>query len=182
MLLIKVKKYDNMIIEVLNFFYRIHFCISLWTYLYVYAILIKFHFIHKVFSIKSPDIFRIITPLAARPMSVIDYAGKLIRQRLAVIRTQHADPVSPGGESACAHMISRKPASVYPLSQTSPPLGSTLSPGYICWIHTHAYVTAVACTLDYPMGLRTRNAYEAVWHIFGVRESNSYYAMTAFMK
>lgn len=62
-----------------------------------------------MFPIKSLIVSWATTP---RPTSVIDYAGKLIRQRLAVIRTQHADPVSPGGESTSAHMIGRKPVAI----------------------------------------------------------------------
>lgn len=161
----------------LKSFYQIYSCVSSSDEIYVYVCAISIEFHSQSVSDKigghSPG-------NDARSTSVIDYAGKLIRQRLAVIRTQHADPVSPGGESACAHMISRKPAAVYPLSQASPPLRSDSIPssGYICWIHTHACVTAAACTLDYPMGLRMRNAYETAWHIFGVRESNSYCAAT----
>jgi len=133
-----MSKYNNMTINVLNPFRQMHSCSRFSldeTCVYVCAILIRFHSqsVSDKMAGRSPG--NDTRTLIARPTSVIDYAGKLIRQRLAVIRTQHADPVSPpDSESACAHMISRKPAAVYPLSQTSPPLGSGLypSPGYIC--------------------------------------------------
>lgn len=79
--------------------------------------------------------------LIARPTSVIDYAGKLIRQRLAVIRTQHADPVSPGGESTCAHMISHKSVAYTPCRKRRLPSDMALpfhQGTYVEYIRTRA--------------------------------------------
>lgn len=60
----------------------------------------------KSSAVSSPfaPLFESIAALQAT--SVIDYAGKLIRQRLAVIRMQRTDPIS----LRLVHRVNRKPA------------------------------------------------------------------------
>lgn len=70
---------------------------------------IEYHLLNvtvKSSAVSSPfaPLFESIAALQAT--SVIDYAGKLIRQRLAVIRMQRTDPIS----LRLVHRVNRKPA------------------------------------------------------------------------